>query len=581
MKTKFIATISTLVLLTNIAHAFEDVSAQNKHIAAINSLTEKNIINGYNDGTFKPDEKINRAEFLKIIISTKTATPSGENCFTDVKTEWFAKYICYAKDSKIIDGYLDNTFRPASDINLAEATKIILGGNLPTNPREYWYAPYARIADEKNYFDNIDPRPEHLITRGEAAQLIFNVIETANSEPNLEPSTKNYIYSWDKLLTYKDFSFPIVGLFDNEYETLPPGTWDWNDSNNDGANYRNFETNIGTFEALKDIDGNQYGWKLIGNNPDAIDYSGAAAYFEGSPGIEIINLGKNGEIGSFGSGNLGDGPDVLVFDKSHTLDFRTGSSISGSKHDNDLVIAGCNPNTGTSFDISTTTIHTGPGSDLVFVRDMERSAIDAGNGNSGDTSVIDEADKADTVIFRGNMLDFRFFGGNGNDTAVWYVDEVNQEPSTWLGPNFFGGGGSGDAIWGDTGTDTLVLAIPADTKITDTTPTKPGELLVRIPKDYSNEIVWDNPVYDDIYARYCISCGISKDNKKTLTLEYNKKDGTVSTGYFTVTDFENLQIGTGTDAKTYEFDNINGKVILNQNLQKYSTESVPSGYCYT
>ena len=486
-----------------------------------------------------------------------------------IHTEWFAKYICYAKNNYIINGYADGNFKPDSNINLAEALKISIG-KLPTSPQEYWYSPYQKIAEEKGYYNNIDPHAGHEITRGEAAQLIYNI------QQNPYPvSTISYPYSWDASFNP---TFPIAGLFDSEYTDLPPGKWDWNDANKDGANYRNFETNIGTFEALKDPNGNQYGWQLKGNNPSAIDYSGAAAYFEGSPGVDVLSLGSNGSISSFGSGNLGDGPDILVFENSHSLDFRTGSSLSGSKSDNDLIIAGCKANSDSSFNISTTTIHTGPGSDLVFVRDMERSAIDAGNGNSGDTSAIDPNDKNDTVIFRGNMLDFRFFGGNGDDTAVWYADEVNQA-DTWLGPNFFGGGGSGDAIWGDKGIDTLVLAIPSDTKITDKTPTQPGELLIRIPSDYSTNVVWDNPVYNDIYARYCISCGISKDNKKTITLEYNKKDGTVRTGYFTVTDFERLQIGIGADAKVYDLDSINGKATLNPLLPKFTPPEIPNGYC--
>jgi hypothetical protein len=356
--------------------------------------------------------------------------------------------------------------------------------------------------------------------------------ESSSTSPTTNVLSTANIYSWDGSFNPKDSDFPLTGLFDNEYKDLPPGKWDWNDADNDKANYRNFAAKIGTFEALKDSKGNQFGWRLIGNTPDAVDYEGSAIPFEGSPGTDIINLGKNGVIHSFGQGNLGDGPDILVFDGAYSLDFRTGSSLSSSSlpwaiNDNDLVIAGCKENDDTDFDISGTTIHTGPGSDLVFVRDMERAAIDAGNGGNGDTSVIDPNDGDDTVIYRGNMLDFRFFGGNGNDTAVWYVDEVNQSPSTkWLGPDFFGGGGAGDAIWGDKGIDTLVLVIPTDTEITDITPTQPGQLLVRIPYDYSKDIVWDNPVYDDIYARYCISCGISDENKKTLTLEYVKKDGT-------------------------------------------------------
>jgi hypothetical protein len=558
----------TLGVLFNVANAFTDVSTQNQNTQAINYLAEKGIINGYPNDTFRPDNKINRAGFLKLIIASKTPQPTGQNCFTDVKTEWFAPYICYAKENKIVNGYSDNTFRPTLDINLAEALKISLGGNLEAKSGEAWYQPYLNIAEEKNYLKNINKDIAHKISRGETAQLIYNILNPPSSAgtPQLDDTPQS------------GENTSLAGLFDSEYPNLPPGKWDWSDTEKDGANYRNFETNIGTFEALKDSKGNQYGWKLVGNNPDAIDYGGAAAYFEGSPGTDILNLGKNGTIHSFGEGNLGDGKDVLVFDKSYSLDFRTGSSLSGSKNDDDLVIAGCQANTDASFDIATTTIHTGPGNDLVFVRDMERSAIDAGNGKNGDTSAIDPTDGNDTVIYRGNMLDFRFFGGNGNDTAVWYPDEVKQNSKT-LGPDFFGGGGSSEAIWGDKGIDTLVLAIPPDTKITNTTPTQPGELLVRIPQDYPNDILWDNPVYNDIFARYCYSCGISPSNKKTLTLEYVKKDGTVKTGYFTVTDFERLQLWIGSNAKVYDLDSVNGKATLNSDLPKYTPPEMPGGYC--
>jgi hypothetical protein len=295
--TLLITSILITGLLLNVAYAFTDVSTQNKFLQAINTLTDNGIVSGYPDETFRPDNKITRAEFLKIIIASTTSNPAGKNCFNDVHTEWFAKYICYAKTHDIVSGYSDGNFKPTANINLAEALKISIG-KLPASPREYWYSPYQKIATENNYYKNIDKNAGHEITRGEAAQLIYNIQQN--------PST----------------SSPITGLFDNEYPDLPPGKWDWNDADNDGANYRNFETNIGTFEALKDSSGNQYGWQLIGNNPNSIDYSGAAAYFEGSPGTDILKLGENGSIGSFGSGNLGDGPDVLVFENSHSLDFR-------------------------------------------------------------------------------------------------------------------------------------------------------------------------------------------------------------------------------------------------------------------
>ena len=83
-----------------------------------------------------------------------------------------------------------------------------------------------------------------------------------------------------------------------------------------------------------------------------------------SPGAQRHGPGvvKDRSVNSI-AGNLGDGPDILVFRYSHSLDYRTGSSAAGSSRDDDLIIGGCAPNRDGAFDILTTTIHTGPGRD--------------------------------------------------------------------------------------------------------------------------------------------------------------------------------------------------------------------------
>ncbi len=100
-----------------------------KNQTAIEYLVEKGVINGYPDKTFKPNNDVNRAELLKILIEGKGVTPDAEkykNCFPDVKTQWFAKYICYAKDQKWIKGYEDGTYRPGRTVNKVESIKILL-----------------------------------------------------------------------------------------------------------------------------------------------------------------------------------------------------------------------------------------------------------------------------------------------------------------------------------------------------------------------------------------------------------------------------------------------------------------------
>lgn len=59
---------------------------------------------GYPNGTFGPKLAINRAEIIKIILASSIVGDigTGNNCFPDVHTEWFAKYVCYAKEHGMI-----------------------------------------------------------------------------------------------------------------------------------------------------------------------------------------------------------------------------------------------------------------------------------------------------------------------------------------------------------------------------------------------------------------------------------------------------------------------------------------------
>lgn len=394
------------------------------------------------------------------------------------------------------------------------------------------------------------------------------------------------VYSWDGSFRPQPGDFPLSGLLDDEYNDghldshgnatpiLPPGKWDWSDPDNDLANWRNFDTNIGHFEMLRDAQGRHYGWRLVGNDKD-IDFSGPSAYFEGSSGTDILILGSGGSIHSF-TGNMGDGPDVLVFDKSWSLDFRTGSSKTGALHDNDLVIGGCTPTSPGVYEFRTTTIHTGPGSDWIFARDMQGAAIDAGNGEDGRTDAIDPNDGDDVIVLRGNIKDVRVFGGRGNDTIFWYLDELG-ESIAFLGANFFGAGGAGDAIWNDDGTDRLVLVVPTDTTIVTSSPTPAGALLVRGPGNDSLE--WDQPTVDDPFAKYCLTCGVAPDGRRTMIMEYNSKNGTSFTGWFYVTKFEELQIGVGPGAKVYRLDAKAGTATLDPSLVPLTPPPFPDAFC--
>ncbi|NUN12743.1 MAG: hypothetical protein HUU55_03820 [Myxococcales bacterium] len=399
------------------------------------------------------------------------------------------------------------------------------------------------------------------------------------------------VYSWDGSWTPPASTFPLSGLFDNEYydghttwngtvsPILPPGVWDWNDANDDLANWKNFASTIGVFKKLMDSQNQHFGWMLLGNNPQAIPFAGPAAYFEGTPGTDILHLGPSGNINSFVTGNLGNGPDILVFDKSWSLDYRTGSTLTGSTYDNDLVIGGCQVAPSNNYTFEKTTIHTGPGRDWIFARNINGAAVDAGNGDNGKTAALDPKDGNDLIMLSGNVRDVRVFGGWGSDTVVWYMDDGNVPSIAFAGPNFFGGGGSGDALWSDPGKDRLVLVIPPGTKFVDKTPTPPGSLLFRIWSEDGDEIWWDEPVYNDPYARYCITCGKGPAGQKTMNLEYLSADSSFFTGWFWVTAFEELQIGVGPGAVVYTINQTLGTVTANPSAIPYVPPDWPWEWC--
>jgi hypothetical protein len=85
------------------------------------------LIEGYADGTFRPNAFINRAEALVILMSIADITEddtdfsSGDISFWDVGGyDWYAFAVVQAKEDGLIEGYYDGSFRPSNAITRAE-----------------------------------------------------------------------------------------------------------------------------------------------------------------------------------------------------------------------------------------------------------------------------------------------------------------------------------------------------------------------------------------------------------------------------------------------------------------------------
>lgn len=186
--------ISLALLYPVSVRAFSDLPESHKNYHALNYLQDEGIIEGYQDGTVRPDNSINRAELMKILVEglNESTKSSDKNCFPDVKDEWFAEYVCYGQRVGWIDGYPDGTFRPSQNVNKAEALKIILNafGEEESAPEKHfndsensaWYAGFLETAVDKNLIEESSGNlhPGNNRTRAEIAEMVARIKQLAH-----------------------------------------------------------------------------------------------------------------------------------------------------------------------------------------------------------------------------------------------------------------------------------------------------------------------------------------------------------------------------------------------------------------
>ena len=173
---------------------FTDVHSGNAHYQAIKKLKEKGIIQGYPDGSFKPDNVVSRVEALKFIFEgiEKDDLEDGNLSFPDTENgQWYGKYLNTAFGLGIVEGYPDGSFKPTNTVNKVEFLKMLLEAmdNVLTEeitediyidvPYNEWFAPYVFFAKENALIDVTDNRfrPSEGMTRGEVAELIYRLLE--------------------------------------------------------------------------------------------------------------------------------------------------------------------------------------------------------------------------------------------------------------------------------------------------------------------------------------------------------------------------------------------------------------------
>src|SRR5665647_2186753 len=93
----------------------------------VSKWVDSGYISGYPDGTFKPDNSITRAEFITLVNKAYGYTEIAPITFSDVSPDaWYANAVAVAIAAGYINGFPDGTMRPDSPISREQAATIIM-----------------------------------------------------------------------------------------------------------------------------------------------------------------------------------------------------------------------------------------------------------------------------------------------------------------------------------------------------------------------------------------------------------------------------------------------------------------------
>lgn len=214
---KFFGILSVLILtMTSMtfAKSFGDVKNTN-YSTSVEMLTEIEVITGYEDNTFKPNNEIKRSEMAKLLVvamgkQSLVKTKVTKQTFPDVPvTHWAAGYIELASELDLIKGYPNGNFAPDDTVSYVEAVTMMLRAlnygseldNLSWPDGYMQKAANAKLTENVSYNDvNADA------IRGEISNMLWNTMKAHTREIKSTTSTGTVNYGDGKTLIEKAFS---------------------------------------------------------------------------------------------------------------------------------------------------------------------------------------------------------------------------------------------------------------------------------------------------------------------------------------------------------------------------------------
>ena len=208
-----VSSVNVFAADTTSKTGFSDVNESTAEGQAIVKMYEAGYIKGYEDGTFKPDGNITRAELTRIFNQVfgykadeeklKTVKNFADNNENDA---WYYNDVRIAQSNGYINGFGDNTFRPKNNFTRQQTCVVLAqAAKLPTEVKDdikitdevsQWAESYVKRAISAGAFSlekNETFRATDNITRGEVCLALAKYIGTNNSETTTEVTTKTEV----------------------------------------------------------------------------------------------------------------------------------------------------------------------------------------------------------------------------------------------------------------------------------------------------------------------------------------------------------------------------------------------------
>ena len=167
--------------------AFTDQADIKVDSDVVDTLVSLGVVNGYTDGSFKPNDTVTRAEMAKMIYVLRTGNSDASaynddySTFADIKGHWARGYVKYCQSLGIIAGQSATKFAPDQTVTAQEAAKMLLvtlgydakkAGLVGTT----WASKTNALADENGLLEDVNTSFTAACPRQYAAQLMYNAI---------------------------------------------------------------------------------------------------------------------------------------------------------------------------------------------------------------------------------------------------------------------------------------------------------------------------------------------------------------------------------------------------------------------